>query len=78
MACRLDVVDLIAQVVRAASFSVERRGEHIDEGMAGLVQTVSGHQGLTASQLCDHVIRGLDEALDDDVALVVVRADAGA
>lgn len=57
---------------------VERRGVHIDASVAAFVEAVAGHHDLTAQQLCDHVIAGLDDALDDDVALVVVRADPAA
>lgn len=56
---------------------VERRGEDIDDGIGALVDSVSGRPWASPSQLCDHVLSRLEEALGDDVALVALRADAG-
>jgi len=55
---------------------VERRGIHIDSSIKALLEAVAGQQDATAQELCDRVIAGLDDSLDDDVALVVVRAGA--
>lgn len=53
---------------------VERRDATFDDGVAWLSETISGRQDMKADELCDHVIRALDDRIDDDVALLVVRA----
>jgi len=51
---------------------VERRGEHIDEGLRALGEAaVSAPADLESA--CDHVIRRMAVPGDDDVALVAIR-----
>ena len=54
---------------------VERRGADIDHGLDELVESISGQVWDSPDKLCDHVLSGLHDALDDDVALLVVRAE---
>jgi hypothetical protein len=35
---------------------------------------VAGQQHLTADELCDHVLDQLDDGVDDDIALLALRA----
>jgi anti-sigma regulatory factor (Ser/Thr protein kinase) len=53
---------------------VERRGEDIDEGVAGLERALSGAQG-TPQIVCDRLIRflGVTDDHDDDVAVLVLQ-----
>ena len=53
---------------------IERRDQDLDRGLRRLVQTLDGRQGLTAEELCDHVLAGIDDVAEDDVVLVVVQA----
>ncbi|NAZ82945.1 SpoIIE family protein phosphatase [Kineococcus sp. R8] len=55
---------------------VERRGEPLQEGLERLRRLLEGAEDLTAEQVCDRVL-GLvaDGPQDDDVALLVLRAD---
>ncbi|MDQ1683347.1 MAG: hypothetical protein QOC82_84 [Frankiaceae bacterium] len=54
---------------------VERRGEDIDEGIARLVDSLSGAFGWDAETLLHHVTRvaAADRAHDDDVTVLVLR-----
>ena len=54
---------------------VERRGEPIDAGLEWLLGAVQGQQGLTADELCDRLLGELPARADDDVALLVMRAE---
>ncbi|MFI2210621.1 SpoIIE family protein phosphatase [Streptomyces sp. NPDC020141] len=56
---------------------VERRGEDIDEGVAGLERALSGATG-TPQVVCDRLIRsqGVTADHDDDVAVLVVQHPA--
>jgi hypothetical protein len=54
---------------------VERRGVPIQESLEWLADTVSGQHGLTADELCDHLIAQIG-AVEDDVALLVLRVGA--
>jgi serine phosphatase RsbU (regulator of sigma subunit) len=51
---------------------VERRGVSLVDSIEWLAGTLRGH-GLTAEQLCDRVIGRLDDAVEDDVAMLVLR-----
>lgn len=53
---------------------VEDRRSTVPQGMERLVTTLSGAQGLSAEELCDRVLDGMDGGQEDDVALLVVRA----
>jgi PAS domain S-box-containing protein len=53
---------------------VERRDQHLDEGLERLQQAVAELHGSTLDQLCDGLVdRLVDGHPDDDVALVAVR-----
>jgi serine phosphatase RsbU (regulator of sigma subunit) len=52
---------------------IERRGVSLVDSMEWLAGTLRGHGGLTAEQLCDRVIGRLDDAVEDDVAMLVLR-----
>ena len=54
---------------------VERRGKPIDAGLEWLLGAVQGQQGLTADELCDRLLGELPARADDDVALLVMRAE---
>jgi hypothetical protein len=57
---------------------IERRGVSLVDSLEWLAGTLRGHDGSTAEQLCDHVIGQLDGAVEDDVAMLVLRvAPAG-
>lgn len=53
---------------------VEDRRSTVPQGLERLLATVRGAGGLSAEQLCDRVLDGMDGGHDDDVALLVVRA----
>ena len=52
---------------------VERRGVPIEDSLRWLAETVEHRQGLTASELCDHLLAQVGGAIEDDVALLVLR-----
>ena len=52
---------------------IERRGVSLMDSLEWLAGTLRGHGGLTAEQLCDHLIAQLDDAVEDDVAMLVLR-----
>ena len=52
---------------------IERRGVSLLDSLEWLAGTLRGHGGLTAEQLCDHLIAQLDDAVEDDVAMLVLR-----
>lgn len=52
---------------------VDRRGAVIDDGLAGLVQDLTGRHGATAEQLCDLLLTRYAATSEDDIALVVLR-----
>ncbi|ANH37454.1 Phosphoserine phosphatase RsbP [Nocardioides dokdonensis FR1436] len=53
---------------------VERRGEHLDEGLARLRDAGSRHAHLPVEKFLDAVLRDLVDAdLDDDIAVMAVR-----
>ncbi|HEX2075353.1 MAG TPA: SpoIIE family protein phosphatase [Geodermatophilus sp.] len=53
---------------------IERRGASLDDGTAWLVQAVGELAGLPLGELCDRLLAELPAALDDDVALLALRA----
>jgi serine phosphatase RsbU (regulator of sigma subunit) len=55
---------------------VERRSATLDEGTAWLVAAVGGWGPLPVEELCDRLLAELAGAVEDDVALLVVRAHA--
>ena len=53
---------------------VERRGEHLDEGLERLREAGSRHAHLPVEKFLDAVLRDLVDAdLDDDIAVMAVR-----
>jgi serine phosphatase RsbU (regulator of sigma subunit) len=54
---------------------IERRGVPLQESMEWLVGVVEGHAELSAAALADRVMRELGDDVEDDVALLVVRAE---
>ena len=52
---------------------VERRSAQLQERLDWLADVVSGCQDLTAEQICDHVLGRIEGAVEDDVALLVMR-----
>ncbi|RYU11474.1 SpoIIE family protein phosphatase [Nocardioides iriomotensis] len=52
---------------------VERRGVPIADGLAWLVQTLTGQHGRSPDELCDYLL-DTASATEDDVALLVLRA----
>jgi serine phosphatase RsbU (regulator of sigma subunit) len=55
---------------------VERRGVPIDAGLAWLAGEAGRVAGLPLEQVCDELLAGLAGAVEDDVALLAVRAHA--
>jgi len=53
---------------------IERRHGDIDDGLAELTRALTDRVGLTAEEICDHLLIHFGYATDDDVALAVVRA----
>jgi serine phosphatase RsbU (regulator of sigma subunit) len=53
---------------------VERRGATIDDGLRELTRMLAGCAGLTAEQLCDHLLTHFAGDTEDDVVLAVVTA----
>ena len=53
---------------------IERRGASLDEGMAWLSRAVAGLAGVGLEQMCDALLAMLDTDVDDDVAVLAVRA----
>ena len=49
-------------------------GASLDEGVAWLCREVSAFRDLPLEELCDRLLRVLPDALDDDVALLALRA----
>jgi serine phosphatase RsbU (regulator of sigma subunit) len=52
---------------------VERRGIPMEERLDWLARALEGRQALNAEELCDHLVAALDDDVDDDVALLVLR-----
>jgi serine phosphatase RsbU (regulator of sigma subunit) len=53
---------------------VERRGASLDEGSAWLCRELGALHELPLEELCDRLLQRLPDALDDDVALLALRA----
>ncbi|WP_299959512.1 SpoIIE family protein phosphatase [uncultured Modestobacter sp.] len=53
---------------------VERRGSTLDEGTAWLVEVVGACGGRPLDELCDRLLAELAGSVEDDVALLAVRA----
>ena len=53
---------------------VERRRASIDDGLAWLRGAVAPLAGLDLEDLCDALLAGLDDDMEDDVALLAVRS----
>jgi serine phosphatase RsbU (regulator of sigma subunit) len=78
-ACRVDHQQQLspgATVLLYTDGLIERRGATLDEGMAWLVGAVAAWARLPLEQLCDRLLAALEGAVDDDVALLAVRAHA--
>jgi serine phosphatase RsbU (regulator of sigma subunit) len=54
---------------------VERRGIPLDRSLRWLTDALEGRHDLDAEQLADHVVGLLGTAVEDDVALLVLRID---
>lgn len=52
---------------------VERRGVPIGDSLCWLAESLTGRQGLTADQVCDHLLAEIGGDVEDDVALLVLR-----
>ena len=46
------------------------------QSLEWLVDTLEGQADRTAEELCDHVIDRLDDVVEDDVAMLVLRVAA--
>jgi serine phosphatase RsbU (regulator of sigma subunit) len=53
---------------------VERRGTNLDDGVEWLRQEAQNLSGLPLDEFCDRLLAELPEALDDDVAILALRA----
>jgi serine phosphatase RsbU (regulator of sigma subunit) len=53
---------------------VERRGASLDDGVAWLSAELAGLRELPLEELCDRLLAVLPDALQDDVALLALRA----
>jgi len=53
---------------------VERRGVNLDDGVAWLCQELAELRSLPLEELCDRLLGVLPDELDDDVALLALRA----
>jgi hypothetical protein len=67
-----------ASVVLYTDGLVERRTASLDDGLEWLRALVEGCQALDAEALCDHVLEHVGEGLEDDVALLILRAGPAA
>ena len=61
-----------ATVVLYTDGLIERRGEHLDDGLARLTSTAERLAGLDADELCDALMAELGGGTDDDVALLAI------
>jgi hypothetical protein len=53
---------------------VERRRVPLQAGFDWLVDLLDGLHGLDAETICDHIVAHIDETVDDDIVLLVLRA----
>ena len=56
---------------------VERRGESLDEGLEWLRSAGARHAGLGLEQLCDALLAELGDDMEDDIAVLALRALPG-
>ncbi len=54
---------------------VERRGSSLDAGLKELTGALRGRQGMSADELCDHLLARFGHDSEDDVVLAVVRRE---
>jgi len=52
---------------------IERRGEHLDDGLDRLLTTAREHAGLPLEQFCDALLSALGVGAADDIALLAAR-----
>ncbi len=53
---------------------VERRGVSIDEGLTWLLAATGGRSDLTPDQVCDLLLEAVGTTVEDDIALLALRA----
>jgi serine phosphatase RsbU (regulator of sigma subunit) len=53
---------------------IERRGAGLDDGVAWLCREAEALGDLPLDEFCDRILAGLPDALDDDVAILALRA----
>jgi hypothetical protein len=63
-----------ATVVFYTDGLVERRGISLQRGFDWLVELVDGLEALDAEAICDHILAETSDTVDDDIALLVLRA----
>ncbi|AGL17529.1 PP2C family protein-serine/threonine phosphatase [Actinoplanes sp. N902-109] len=52
---------------------IERRGRHLDDGLADLLAALRGHAHLDPEALCEHLLATVPGDTEDDVVLTVLR-----
>ncbi|GAB6984004.1 hypothetical protein JCM10369A_05280 [Nocardioides pyridinolyticus] len=52
---------------------VERRGVSLEDSLQRLVEALADRQLLSADELCEHLLTEVGGAIEDDVALLVLR-----
>lgn len=52
---------------------IERRTSPLQERLEWLTGILAGRQALSAEELCDHLLGQLDDSVEDDIALLVLR-----
>jgi serine phosphatase RsbU (regulator of sigma subunit) len=65
-----------AVVVLYTDGLVERRGTAMDDSLRWLADALEGRQDLSAEELCEHIVGRLGDDVDDDIALLVLKAHA--
>ena len=53
---------------------VERRGAPLSSGLTWLTGVLAKCQGMNAEEICDRILGALDGTVEDDIALLVLRA----
>jgi serine phosphatase RsbU (regulator of sigma subunit) len=53
----------------------ERRTADLDAGTRWLLDVLAAHAGDTLTDLCDHLVHAVADHVEDDVALLALRAD---
>ena len=64
-----------ATVVLYTDGLIERRRDHLDDGLSHLARALTGRSGLDAEQLCDHLLDEFAAEAEDDIALTVIQID---